>query len=284
MKRFLKGLAILTSFTVVILCGIYYAYSKTQGGGEDLARLTEFSRVFLFRHGFIKSLNDQEVFNLYQQKCFRQCHGQSVMITVVLPPAGWMQIVERMRVQEGLQMNGREAEAIIRYLERKFPATRSSVPYKIRRKINRLLWKNDVGFGDVYLDVIYGTPVYFDSINAKNLAMDYKADSSIVFIVSLTVHEGKLRNYPMGKMSFLRIGGKEYSPVDAWKLRFQSADGHHREGVLRFPRKDASGRDLLGPGTKSMQLVIKNLATKRDRIYKWEFPIHYPKGYAKTSA
>lgn len=201
------------------------------------------------------------------------------MITAVLPPAGWMQVVERMRLQEGVEMTGREAEAIIRYLELKFPAHRSSIPYEVRRKINRLLWKNDVGYGDLYLDVIYATQVYFDSINARHLIKNYKLQENIVFLISMTVHEGRVKHYPVGKLAFLRINGKEYKPLEPWELRFETADGHHIEGVLKFPKKYFQGENTIGPQAGKMELILKNLESSRDRIFAWDLPILYPEEY-----
>ncbi|MBI5185585.1 MAG: hypothetical protein HZA01_07650 [Nitrospinae bacterium] len=279
MKRFLLWSIILAFSCASVLGGIMFAYSRTRAGGEDLGRAREYAKLFLFRRGFVESLDQDEIFRLYQQKCYRRCHGEAAMITVVLPPAGWMQIVERMRVQQGVDISGREADAIIRYLELKYPSQRSNVPYSVRMEINRSLWRNDVGYGDLYVDVIFGTPVYFDAMNAGGMAEEYGAKESLVFIVSLTVHEGRVKSYPMEKLAFLRINGKEYPPLDGWRLRFDTADGHHLEGVLRFPKKDLSGKNIAGPGTKSMELVLKNLETDKERVYQWDLPIRYPREY-----
>ncbi len=282
MKRILRNLVILILVGTMAIFGFLFAYSKTRGGGEDLKRLGEYSRLFLFRHGIVKSLDEKEIYRLYQQKCYRKCHGEAVMITAVLPPAGWMQIVERMRVQQGAIMTGKEANMIIRYLDLKYPANKSSIPYRVRREINRLLWKNDIGYGDLYVDVIYGTDVYFDSINARNLMDEYGVHENIVFVIGFTVHDGKVKHYPLEKMAFLKIGGKEYASVGGWLIRIETADGHHYEGVLRFPKKGASGKDILSTA-KNMKLILRNLETSQDRVYQWDFPIPYPKEYENTS-
>lgn len=281
MKGIIKKLIILALVGVAVLAGLLFAYSKTRGGAEDLKHLEEHAKLVLFRHGLIKTLSQRESYRLYEKKCYRKCHGEAVMITAILPPSGWMQIVERMRVQQDVAMTGKEAGAIIRYLELRYPSHKSSVPYQIRRKINRLLWKNDIGYGDLYVDVIYGTKVYFDSINASNLAEEYGIHDNLVFLMSLTVHDGKVKHYPIERMSVLQVGEREFTPMSKWWLRFETADGHHYEGILRFLRKDASGKDIINPDTKSMKLVIKNMETTEDRVYQWDFPILYPKEYDK---
>ena len=283
MKRIVKGFVIFSSVGILLLLGLLAAYSHTRGGAEDIQRLKEALTLYLFRYGVVESLTPEETQRLYQQKCYRRCHGEAAMITAILPPSGWMQIVERMRVQEGVVISGREADEIIRFLELKYPVHRSSVPYSVRREINRLLWKNDVGYGDLYVDVIYGTPVYFDSINARSLAEDYGAAEKIVFIVSMTVHEGRVKNYPLEKMAYLKVDGRKYLPSEDWRRRIETADGHHREGVLIFSRKDPSGRDLLGPDARDMELVLQNLESSTDRIYSWKLPIPYPKEFSNAS-
>ncbi len=261
------------------LFGLMAAYSQISGGKEDLQRLKEYAKLFLYNRGFVQSLSPEETYRLYQQKCYRRCHGEAAMITAILPPAGWMQIVERMRVQQGVAMTGKEAEVIIHYMDLKYPSRKSSIPYAIRRKINKLLWRNDVGYGDVYADINFGTKVYFDAINARSLGHEYEVRDYLIFIISLTVHEGKVKHYPMDKMTFLRVDGKEYPPADDWQLRLETADGHHVEGLLRFSKKDVNGKEVLQPDTGSMELVIKNLETVKDRIYHWDLPIPYPEEY-----
>jgi hypothetical protein len=83
----------------------------------------------------------------------------------------------------------------------------------------------------------------------------------------------------MEKLAFLRINGKEYPPVEGWRRRFETADGHHMEGVLGFPKKDSSGKDLISSETKNMELILKNLETSKDRVYRWDLPTQYPKEY-----
>lgn len=196
------------------------------------------------------------------------------MITAVLSPAGWFQVVERMRVKENVKVTGREADIIIKYLEEKYPATISRFSYEVRKKIHNAVWRNDAGQGDVYCDVIFATKEYLKSIGADYLIQNYDLQHYYVFIISFSVHDGQIELIDMDKVSFLSNSTQQMSTVPPWQLRFQTADKHHFEALVRFEK--FNNTSLRTPGTKWIELIIKNVGGPEDRVFRWKLPIEYP--------
>ena len=247
-------------------------YDTLDDLSTDLDTAWRAARIALYSRGMVNRLGVDDVRYLYQSACYRQCHGEAVMITAALSPAGWMQVVERMRVQEKVEITGREADAIIQYLEETYPASRSAFSYEVRRKTHDAVWRNDMGQGDIYGDVIYATSEYLASIGAENLIEEYEADRFLVFIVSFTVHESEIEPRNLDELCVLRTPRGESPTASPWRLRFQTADKHHYEGVIRFTRRTpppAAGGDW-------MEVVIKDVGGSADRVYRWNLPIEYP--------
>jgi hypothetical protein len=155
----------------------------------------------------------------------------------------------------------------------------SSLSSDIVQKMFKQLWKSDFGEGDVYIDVVYSTPEYFKATGALAHLERFKADEYFVFLINLTVHTGKLAPYRMDELAVMRDDkGREIKPVEGWEIIFETGDNHHREGIIRFPKKDSSGKPVIDKDTKLFELIIKDVARIKQRVFKWELPIKYPEG------
>ena len=81
---------------------------------------------------------------------------------------------------------------------------------------------------------------------------------SAKFEIRMNTHSGDLSQDLVSVSTLKDDNGREYRPVD-----WQGAPpgGHHRTGVLEFP--------ALNGNTKSVTLVIRDVANVPERIYKW---------------
>ena len=85
-----------------------------------------------------------------------------------------------------------------------------------------------------------------------------ESGKSAKFEIRMNTHSGDLSQDLVSVSTLKDDNGREYRPVD-----WQGAPpgGHHRTGVLEFP--------ALNGNTKSVTLVIKDVASVPERIYKW---------------
>ena len=91
--------------------------------------------------------------------------------------------------------------------------------------------------------------------------------SALRFSVAMNTHSVELDGFDLGKLTTLRNDqGQEVSP-ESWDAPQGS---HHRSGTLIFPAKDGSGKPIVGPGVKSLDLVIRDVAGVKERVLKWE--------------
>ncbi len=281
---FIKKIVVSGLVAVVIVAGLtvvaYFTfYSSFKDFQTDLNIGKRAIRLALFNKGLIPEITDSDVRYIYQKRCYRQCHGDAAMITAVLSPSGWFQVVERMRVKENVKIPDREVDIIIRYLEETYPTTKSAYSYEVRKKTHHAVWRNDMGQNDIYCDVIYATPEYLSSIGAEGLISEYDVKNYHVFIVSFSVHEGEVEVMNLDQISFMRSDGREVATTPPWNLRFQTADKHHFEAVIRFAKKK---NPVINKNTKWFELVIKGVGGPTDRVYRWNLPIVYPEQISVT--
>ncbi len=86
-----------------------------------------------------------------------------------------------------------------------------------------------------------------------------ESGKSAKFEIRMNTHSGDLSQDLVSVSTLKDDNGREYRPVD-----WQGAPpgGHHRTGVLEFP--------ALNGNTKSVTLVIRDVANVPERIYKWD--------------
>ncbi len=264
--------AVAMVITLVLGGGFLFTqYRNMDEFSRDIEIAYDAARINLYRWQVIERLEPREIRQVYQRSCYRQCHGEAVMLTTVLSPAGWIQVVERMRVKKGVDISGREADLIIQYLENEYPVVRSPYSYTVRKQTHDAVWRNDAGEGDIYADIIYATPEYLRSIGMAQQIEEYEVREYHVFIISLTVHEGVVPAYDMDAISSLVVDDfEEIQTAPPWSLRFETADRHHYEAMIRFPRMDR------GEPKKRLTLRLKTIGGAPLREYTWDFPLNYP--------
>lgn len=274
--RLIRWTLALAVFAAILAAALSYAlYDSTNDLAYDLKTAWRVVRIELYNREYIKAITQEEVRHIYQKSCYRKCHGEGAMITAVLSEAGWFQVVERMRVKEGVSISGREADIIIKYLEETYPTNRSEFSFETRKKVHQAVWRSDMGANDIYTDVTYATAEYLRSVGALGLIEDYELNKYHVFIIGFTVHEGEVAIADLDQVSQLRGPSGSIRSTPPWKLRFQTSDKHHYEAIVRFARR--GNPDIVTPETKWFELEIKGVGGPDvNRVFRWDLPIAYP--------
>ena len=91
------------------------------------------------------------------------------------------------------------------------------------------------------------------------------ANREPVFTVTLDTHSVDLDAIDLTTLATLTVDSTELRPT-AWDA---ALGGHHREGTLTFPTTTADGRALIGPETKTIELVIRDVAGVPERTFRW---------------
>jgi len=277
--KLIKNIFSLLSY-LLLLCVAFFIifyfsfYNSIQDFRNDFNSARQSARLLLFNAGYVKDLTQDEVRTVYQNNCYRKCHGEAAMITAVLSPAGWFQVVERMRLKENVDISAIESEIIIKYLDEMYPTTKSRFSFEVRKAVHEAVWRNDVGQGDIYCDVIYTTPEYLYSIGGEQLIEKYELNKYHVFIVSFSVHEGEVDLFDLDNLSYLSNGQTTVRPSVPWQLRFQTADKHHFESIVRFDKHN--NPPIIGKDSDWFELRLKNIGGSKDRVFRWKLPIPYP--------
>lgn len=87
-----------------------------------------------------------------------------------------------------------------------------------------------------------------------------------VFAVEMDTHVVNLDGYDLRQLASLRTDqGQEIKPA-SWN---GPSGGHHRSGTLTFPATLGNGTSLIGPNTRSITLVIRNVGDVPERMFRW---------------
>lgn len=87
-----------------------------------------------------------------------------------------------------------------------------------------------------------------------------------VFAVVLDTHAVDLDGYDLQQLALLRINGAREIRPTGWDA---PKGGHHRAGTLTFPATMADGRALIAPDTRTIELVIRDIAGVPERVFRW---------------
>jgi hypothetical protein len=87
-----------------------------------------------------------------------------------------------------------------------------------------------------------------------------------VFDVVLDTHAVDLDGYDLTQLAMLRIDGAREIQSTSWDA---PKGGHHRAGTLTFPATAADGSALIAPDTRTIELVIRDIAGVPERVFRW---------------
>lgn len=137
--------------------------------------------------------------------------------------------------------------------------------------------------GPVTVEVVYDSPEFFQALaeiratDSRDVATafadyeaQYKLNDSMVFSVYLNTHSVDLNGLKIDKLATLRDDAGHKVSAVSWQ-EDGGGSGHHRSGVLFFPKLDISQAHY-------MQIALSNVAGIPERIFHWDLPIAYPGG------
>ena len=88
---------------------------------------------------------------------------------------------------------------------------------------------------------------------------------NLLLEVSMNTHSVNLDTYDLRELAQLRDdNGKEYLPA-SWDSQ---SGGHHRRGILTFQIPDSPGA-----GPKYLELIIRDVAGIKERVFRWELGV-----------
>ncbi len=93
-------------------------------------------------------------------------------------------------------------------------------------------------------------------------------DGKLGFDVKLDTHSGSLDGYVIERLAYLRNDAGQVAEPVGWHAAEGSS--HHRSGLLLFPTIDRAGNPLISEDTRSLELVVKDLAGVPERVLKWD--------------
>lgn len=86
------------------------------------------------------------------------------------------------------------------------------------------------------------------------------------FAVTLDTHAVDLDGYDLATLAVLRTDdGRQVQPR-SWDAPM---GGHHREGKLIFPATTPDGQPVIGPATRGIELIVRDVANVPERSFTW---------------
>jgi hypothetical protein len=87
-----------------------------------------------------------------------------------------------------------------------------------------------------------------------------------LFEVVLDTHSVDLDGYDLRELALLRTdNGQEVRPT-SWDA---PKGGHHRAGMLTFPETLPDGSPIIGPGTRTITLILRDIGDVPERTLRW---------------
>jgi hypothetical protein len=87
-----------------------------------------------------------------------------------------------------------------------------------------------------------------------------------VFIVVMNTHVVDLDSYDLSQLATLRVNDGLPLRPSSWN---SPAGEHHRTGTLAFPASSPQGQPLIAADTRSIELVIRDVAGVSERSFRW---------------
>lgn len=87
-----------------------------------------------------------------------------------------------------------------------------------------------------------------------------------IFLVALDTHAVNLDTYDLKQSVTLRVDGGQAVQAVSWDA---PKGGHHRSGTLSFPSTGIDGSPLISTSTRTVELVIRDVAGIPERVLRW---------------
>jgi len=90
----------------------------------------------------------------------------------------------------------------------------------------------------------------------------------LLFKVEMDTHSVELGNIDLGRLSVLR--NEKGAEVNPSKWSSPGKAGHHVKGTLVFQNAHGPGKLLVGPDTRYVELVVKDVGEVTERVFRWD--------------
>lgn len=138
------------------------------------------------------------------------------------------------------------------------------------RRLADQLTRRDRGEGGVSIAVLLLTPEYV-RVARPAVSGRYNPEGNLAFTVTFDTHAGDIGGLDMIKLVRLRDAqGREQAPA-RWEDTARSA--HHVSGLLVFPLLGPDGKTVLSDDGGVVEVVIREVAKVKERVFRWELPI-----------
>ncbi len=87
-----------------------------------------------------------------------------------------------------------------------------------------------------------------------------------VFTVEMDTHAVNLDSYDLRQLAVLRTDQGQNIQPGGWNA---PTGGHHRTGTLTFPATTPLGTPVIGPKTRMLELIIRNVSSIPERSFRW---------------
>jgi len=87
-----------------------------------------------------------------------------------------------------------------------------------------------------------------------------------LFDIVMDTHAVDPDGYDLRQLAALRVDSGITVQPTGWDA---PNGGHHRKGTLTFPGASADGRPVLGPETRTVELIIRDVAGVPERSFRW---------------
>ncbi|MBI2939222.1 MAG: hypothetical protein HYY04_02195 [Chloroflexi bacterium] len=92
------------------------------------------------------------------------------------------------------------------------------------------------------------------------------AGDPLQFAVEMDSHAVDLDGYDLRLLAVLRTDQGQEARPSTWDA---PKGGHHRSGALTFSAVTADDSPLVGPNTRSVELLIRDVAGVPERVFRW---------------
>ena len=264
MKAFSITLAVFIASLAVLAFAVFLVIVDTSPMGK-MEYLYRVGKLSAFRYTGLGKLTEAEIKIIYEGRCTRKCHSRDVIERSAHSAREWEEIIGRMKKVNKAKVTKSEGKVIITYLASHFG---SNIPTILTAEggkyLKKYLWRSDFGESDLYVDIIYTPTEYFNFIGGSSIVEGYEAGRHTLFKVYINTHQDKLAPFPLERLAILKTGdGKEFRPI-LWKVIYESADYHHREGLLVFKKMG---------NVPSISLSLMDLPGQKERVFQWDLPI-----------
>jgi hypothetical protein len=86
------------------------------------------------------------------------------------------------------------------------------------------------------------------------------------FTVAMETHTVELDGYDLRQLAVLQTDQGKHAQPNGWDA---PKGGHHRSGTLTFPAVAGDGSLLLGPTTRELTLMIREVGAVPERVLRW---------------